>query len=129
MWRACWSKPGGSVEQLSALHAVDTAIGSTTDLRVSLQAVLESVIHQLGADAADVLLLNPSTLTLQYSAGSGFFTSEINRSSDSIGLGRAGRAALERQMIYIPDLGAANTGFTRETWWRQRGSRPMWPCH
>ncbi|MGE5073324.1 MAG: GAF domain-containing protein [Anaerolineae bacterium] len=94
------------LEQLSALHAVDTAIGSTTDLRVSLQAVLDGVLRQLGVDAADVLLLNPSTLTLQYSAGSGFFTSEINRTATSIGAGRAGKAALERQIVHIPDLAA-----------------------
>ena len=101
------------VEQLSALHAVDTAIGSTTDLRVSLQAVLESVMHQLGADAADVLLLNPSTLALQYTAGSGFFTSEINHTNTAIGLGRAGKAVLERQIMHVPDLTAPEAGFTR----------------
>jgi HD-GYP domain-containing protein (c-di-GMP phosphodiesterase class II)/uncharacterized protein YigA (DUF484 family) len=101
------------VEQLSALHAVDTAIGSTTDLRVSLQTVLDSVIRQLGVDAADVLLLNPSTLTLQYSAGSGFFTTEINRTISSIGTGRAGKAALERQMVQVPDLSAPDSGFSR----------------
>jgi HD-GYP domain-containing protein (c-di-GMP phosphodiesterase class II) len=99
------------VDQLSALHAVDTAIGSTTDLRVSLQAVLESVIRQLGADAADVLLLNPATLSLQYSAGSGFFTSEINRIASSVGSSRSGRAVMERQMVHIPDLSAQDAEF------------------
>ncbi len=101
------------VEQLSALHAVDTAIGSTTDLRVSMQAVLESTVRQLSVDAADVLLLNPSTLTLQYSAGTGFFTSEITRTVATIGGGRAGQAALERQMVYVPDLQAPDAGFLR----------------
>lgn len=101
------------VEQLSALHAVDTAIGSTTDLRVSLQAVLDGVLHQLRVDAADVLLLNPSTLLLQYVAGSGFFTSEINRSACPIGTGQAGRAALERRITEVPDLGASGAGFSR----------------
>ncbi|MCL5611549.1 MAG: GAF domain-containing protein [Chloroflexi bacterium] len=42
------------VDQLSALHSVDTAIGSTTDLRVSLQSVLENITRQLKVDAADV---------------------------------------------------------------------------
>ncbi len=101
------------VEQLSALHAVDTAIGSTTDLRVSLQSVLESVIRQLDVDAGDVLLLNSSALTLQFAAGSGFFTSEINRTASSIGAGRAGRVALERQMIHIPDLSTVDADFRR----------------
>ena len=56
------------VDQLSALHAVDATIGSTTDLRVSLQSVLENIIRQLRVDAAAILLLNPSTLVLKYSA-------------------------------------------------------------
>ena len=34
------------VDQLSALHMIDTAINSTTDLRLSLQAVLENVTRQ-----------------------------------------------------------------------------------
>jgi GAF domain-containing protein len=62
------------VDQLSALHAVDSAIGSTTDLRVSLQSVLENITRQLRVDAAAVLLLNSSTLILQYTAGVGFLT-------------------------------------------------------
>ena len=92
------------VDQLSALHAVDSAIGSTTDLRVSLQSVLENITRQLRVDAAAVLLLNSSTLILQYTAGVGFLTSEIMRSSFSIGRGPAGKAALDRQMVYIPEM-------------------------
>ena len=101
------------VDQLSALHAVDSAIGSTTDLRVSLQAVLENITRQLGVDAADVLLLNPSTLILQYIAGVGFLTSEIMRTSISMGRGQAGKAALERRIVHIPDLNAENALFLR----------------
>jgi HD-GYP domain-containing protein (c-di-GMP phosphodiesterase class II) len=101
------------VDQLSALHSVDTAIGSTTDLRVSLQAVLENITRQLRVDAADVLLLNPSSLVLQYGAGVGFLTTEAMRTSTSIGKGQAGKAALERRTVYIPNLNAENTGFLR----------------
>jgi HD-GYP domain-containing protein (c-di-GMP phosphodiesterase class II) len=101
------------VDQLSALHAVDTAIGSTTDLRVSLQSVLENITRQLRVDAADVLLLNSSTLILHYSAGVGFLTSEIMRTSISIGRGPAGKAALDRRMVYIPDLSSEEDGFLR----------------
>ena len=101
------------VDQLSALHAVDAAIGSTTDLRVSLQSVLENITRQLQVDAADVLLLNSSTLILQYAAGVGFLTSEIMRTSLSIGRGLAGKAALDRRMVVIPDLSMEADGFLR----------------
>jgi HD-GYP domain-containing protein (c-di-GMP phosphodiesterase class II) len=60
-------------------------------------------------------LLNSSTLMLQYAAGSGFFTSEINRTASSIGSGRAGRVALERQMMHIPDLSAEPADFGRSS--------------
>ena len=94
------------VDQLSALHMIDTAINSTTDLRLSLQAVLENVTRQLKVDAACILLLNPSTLVLQYAAGVGFFTLEVTGTSLALGKGNAGRAALERQTITVPDLSA-----------------------
>ena len=92
------------VDQLSALHSVDTAIGSTTDLRVSLQSVLENITRQLKVDAADVLLLNPATLVLEYAAGLGFFTAEVMHTSLPLGKSQAGKSALERRIVRIPDL-------------------------
>jgi HD-GYP domain-containing protein (c-di-GMP phosphodiesterase class II) len=64
-------------------------------------------------DAADVLLLNPATLIMQYVAGIGFFTAEITRTSLPVGKGSAGTAALERRMIYVPDLKADDPGLTK----------------
>jgi len=101
------------VDQLSALHSVDTAISSTTDLRVSLQSVLENITRQLKVDAADVLLLNPATLVLQYVAGLGFFTSEITHTSLPLGKGQAGKSALERRIIRISDLTEKGVEFSR----------------
>lgn len=101
------------VDQLSALHTVDTAISSTTDLRVSLQAVLENIVRQLKVDAADVLLLNPSTLIMQHIANIGFHTSEVTGTAQSMGRGMAGMAALERRVVQIPDLTAETVGSLR----------------
>ncbi|MCL4530215.1 MAG: GAF domain-containing protein [Chloroflexi bacterium] len=98
------------LDQLSALHMIDTAINSTTDLRLSLQAVLDSVTRQLRVDAACILLLNPSTLNLQYVAGIGFSTLEVTGTSLALGRDVAGKVALERQMINIPDLAAEDAG-------------------
>jgi PAS domain S-box-containing protein len=98
------------IDQLSALHSVDTTISSTTDLRVSLQSVLENVTRELKINAADVLIINPATLTLQYTAGIGFLTSEIRRISLPLGKGQAGLAALERHMIRVSNLSEKNIG-------------------
>jgi len=95
------------VEQFAALHSIDLVIGSTTDLRVSLQVVLESIIRLLKIDAAGILLYNPDTLNLEYAGGAGF-RSDVTHSVVRLGEGPAGRAALTRQMIDVPDLAKAD---------------------
>ena len=110
--------------QLQAMHLVDQAISSSTDLSMTLNVLLEHVATQLQVDATDVLLLNPHTLTLEYAAGRGFRTRAAERASIRLGEGLAGRAALQRrtaqavepaQMQESPRLAAlrAGEGFCR----------------
>ncbi len=91
------------VEQFSTLHSIDLVIGSTTDLRVSLQVVLESIMRLLKIDAAGVLLYNHTTLNLEYADSVGFH-SDVTRSVVRLGEGLAGHVALTRQMLDIPKL-------------------------
>jgi HD-GYP domain-containing protein (c-di-GMP phosphodiesterase class II) len=91
------------VEQFAALHSIDLIIGSTTDLRISLQVVLESMIRLLKIDAVGILLYNPATLNLEYAGGVGFH-SDVTQSVVRLGEGLAGRAALTREVIDVPDL-------------------------
>ena len=60
-----------------------------------------------------VVLLNLVTLMLQYVAGVGFFTAEINRTALSIGRDKAGLAALERRIVQVADLAVEDVGFMR----------------
>jgi PAS domain S-box-containing protein/putative nucleotidyltransferase with HDIG domain len=92
------------LDQLQAIHRVDQAISAGTDLRMTLSVVLEHVATQLQVDAADVLLLNPHTLTLEYSAGRGFRTGAPKKAQVRLGQGPAGRAALERRTMRADDL-------------------------
>jgi putative methionine-R-sulfoxide reductase with GAF domain len=101
------------LEHLRVLHAVDLIISSSLDLRVTLSEILGLVGNQLSADAAGILLLNPHTLILEYAAGQGFRTSEIEQSRLRMGEGIAGTVALEHRSISIPDLTAPDTGFLR----------------
>jgi HD-GYP domain-containing protein (c-di-GMP phosphodiesterase class II)/putative methionine-R-sulfoxide reductase with GAF domain len=96
------------VDQFSTLHSIDIAIGSTTDLRVSLQVVLEAVVRVLKVDAAGVLLYNPPTLSLEYAGGVGFHSWEVTRAVVRLGEPLAGRAALTRQAIEVPNLAEAD---------------------
>jgi PAS domain S-box-containing protein len=91
------------VRRLYALHAVDAAITASFDLKVTLSVILRQLINQLEADAADILVLNPNTHMLEFSAGQGFQTKQPQ--PVMIGQGYAGKAALERRTISVPDLG------------------------
>lgn len=101
------------LERLSALHDIDRAIASTFDLKVSLPIFLEKVVAQLRVDAADVLLFNPHTQTLEYAAGLGFHTDAIQYSRLRIGVGTAGQAAQERRLVGIPNLTEIGAAFVR----------------
>lgn len=85
-------------------HTIDVAITSSHDLRVILNVCIQQLTAFLQADAADVRLLNPHTLALEYSAGRGFRTQVIQRYSPRLGEGPAGNVALHRHVIRIPDI-------------------------
>src|SRR5271157_3450412 len=91
------------VEQFSTLHSIDLVIGSTTDLRVSLQVVLESIMRLLKIDAAEILLYNSTMLNLEYADSVGF-RSSVTRPIIRLGEGLAGHVALTRQILDIPEL-------------------------
>ena len=99
------------LQYLGALRQIDLAIASSLDLRVALNILLDQVLAQLGVDAADVMLFNPSTQSLEFAAGRGFRSPTIETTRLRIGEGYAGRAVMERRMIYIPDLGRTGDRF------------------
>ena len=93
------------LHRLSALHSVDAAITSSFDLNVTLSVILRQLINQLGIDAVDILIFNPATHMLELVAGQGFQTKKPLPVSLMIGQGYAGKAALERRTISVPDFG------------------------
>jgi PAS domain S-box-containing protein/putative nucleotidyltransferase with HDIG domain len=92
------------MQRFSALHMIDMAISASLDLRLTLNVLLEQVTTQLRVDAATLLLLNPNTLNLEYAASRGFRTSALQHTYLRMGEGHAGRAALERRIVSIPNL-------------------------
>ena len=99
------------IEQLQALHTIDRAISSSFDLHLILNTVISQTISQLGVDAVNILLFNPYLQTLEYVAGQGFRTRNIEQSKLRFGEGLAGRVALTRTTIHVPDL--QQSDFTR----------------
>ncbi len=92
------------IRQLAALHTIDTAITASFDIKIPLTIILQQTINLLGADAANVRLLNPLTHMLEFAAGQGFRTNNLQNTSVMIGQGFAGEAALKRRIIKIADL-------------------------
>lgn len=95
------------LDQLNALHVIENAINSNSDLRMTLEIILREVTAQLGADAACVLMFNKDTHTLDFAGGRGFLSKAMQHTKLSAGEGYAGRIIHDRKTIHIPDLSKA----------------------
>ena len=102
---------GRRLQQLASLSEIDRTIASVMDLRISLQMILRHVCERLEVDAADVLVVNETLQTLEFSAGRGFLSKAIQEKHQRLGEGQAGKAAIERHPIQIPDLAASQAVF------------------
>lgn len=65
------------LERLGALRSVLLAIGSSQDLRLALEVVLEQVTDKLHADAADILLVEGGDSELSVAVSAGFRSASI----------------------------------------------------
>lgn len=92
------------MQKLSALRDIDIAITASLDLRVSLNIFLDKVTTNLKVDAADVLLLNPVTKTLECIVDRGFYSTNMKNISLYLGDSFAGRAVLDRRTVHIKNL-------------------------
>jgi PAS domain S-box-containing protein len=93
-----------STSRMQALRKIDMAISASFDLHLTLNILLEQITTQLNVDAADILLYNPYTHTLGFAAERGFKTNALKHTHLRLGESFAGRAAITRQVIHIPDL-------------------------
>ena len=90
--------------RFAALHSIDVSINASDDLNMTLNILLDQVINLLKVSAAAILLFNPYTNILEFSAGKGFWTRQIEKSHVKLGEGFTGQAALKRQTVNSPDL-------------------------
>jgi len=102
-------------DQLSALRSIDLAIASGLGLNPTLSMILSHIIAQLNMDAADILLLDPNTKTLDFAAGVGFHTSALRHTHLKMGEGHAGQAAENLSILHINNLQSAPTDFLRSS--------------
>ena len=92
------------LKQIQTLRNIDMAIIASLDLRGTFKVILDEITSQLGLDAAAILRCELSHQTLKYEAWRGFRTGIPKHTNFRLGEGYAGRAALTRQSIQIPEL-------------------------
>ena len=92
------------VQRLASLRAVDMAINTILDLRVTLGILIDHIISQLKVDAVNILLINPNTQTLYHAASSGFRSDAFKNTRLYIGDSLAGQAIRTRTTVHIPNL-------------------------
>ena len=109
------------LSHMRALHTIDLAISSSLDMRLTLNVLLEQALTQLQVTAADVLLLDHQTQWLSFAAGRGFKSTAPYQTTLRLGQGLAGRAALSRTSLHIPNLLQLTNDFLRLRWLKEEG--------
>ena len=101
------------MQRLSALRSIDLAIASGLDLNLLLSMLLDQVTSLMHVDAVSILLLNSKTNMLEFTAGKGFYSNSLQHTHLKLGEGCAGRVAMDRKMLNIPDLSQNPADFNR----------------
>jgi PAS domain S-box-containing protein/putative nucleotidyltransferase with HDIG domain len=103
------------LEHLSSLSGIDRIIAANFDIELSLTEILNHVTKQLNVDAAGILKFNLNSQMLEYGAERGFRTGVYRRAQLRHGESYAGRAAKQRQLVQIQNLGDAPDNSLLET--------------
>ncbi|MGJ8455063.1 HD domain-containing phosphohydrolase [Pseudothermotoga sp. U03pept] len=90
--------------RMEALHRIDRAISTSSDLNVTLSVVLDQVISELRADASEIFLFNPHTLKLELIASKGFHAPPAVGFTLKLGEALAGEVALRASILRKEEL-------------------------
>ncbi|MGB9641565.1 MAG: GAF domain-containing protein, partial [Anaerolineales bacterium] len=101
------------VERLSALREIDRTITASFDLKIVFEALLNHLLRLLGVDAANILTFNSYTNQLERVAGKGFNSPLQEKLRLQLGESMAGKAAFERRTIFIPDIFAQRSEWSK----------------
>ncbi len=92
------------VNRLESLRKIDETINASLDLRVTADVILSQILQQLDVDAANFLVFDPGSQSLNFVSNIGFLTSALQFSNVRLGNGLAGKAAISGQILHIPNL-------------------------
>ncbi len=103
------------LQRIDALHKIDISISSNSDLQLTLNFLLDQVLLHLKVDAADILLLNPFSQTLEFSAGRGFRSGIAGFAPLHLDKDQAGKAVLDRDTVKVSNLSQFQNFTTRSS--------------
>jgi putative nucleotidyltransferase with HDIG domain len=92
------------VDRFLALRKIDIAITGSSELKVILDVLLDQAINQLQIDAADVLIYDAKTQTLEFIHGRGFSSLVPKHVRLPLGMSFAGLALREHQIIRLTSI-------------------------
>lgn len=95
------------IRKLTTLRDIDAAIASSTDLRVTLNILMDHALRHLKVDAVDILLYHPELQSMTYLCSAGFRSASPTRPLTRLGEGLAGQVVMKGRIEHIPDLQAA----------------------
>ncbi len=91
------------LQQLHSLRAIDEAISSSLDLKLTMTILLEHLVAQPNVGGAAVYLLNPHLKQLEFAVSRGVDDAELQNRSLRLGGTAIGKAVLERKTVIVPD--------------------------
>lgn len=106
-----FEKTQREVKYLSALHAVDTAIASSLDLRLVLNMILDHFLTHLGVDAVALYLFNPYLQQFEFAVGRGFSKAPALASQPYLRREMAVQIAMQRRILFVPNPAAVEDHF------------------
>ena len=92
------------VRKLTTLRDIDSAIASSTDLRVTLNILMDHTLRHLKVDAIDILLYHAELQSLTYLCSAGFRSASPTRPLMRLGEGVAGQVVMKGRIEQIPNL-------------------------
>ncbi|AEV28040.1 PAS domain S-box [Sphaerochaeta pleomorpha str. Grapes] len=109
-----------------ALFVVDQSITARKELDETLSLVLDQSIKQIGFDAGAILLFNTNNQCLEYKAGIGFKSKDIEQVCLPLGTGLAGMAALEKKAWLQNTLQTKQIDFIHTSIIEKEGFQKYW---
>jgi PAS domain S-box-containing protein len=96
------------LKRIDSLREIDEEISSNSELSSTLDKIVNNLLHHLGADAVDVLLLDEQDMTFYYADSIGFSSERIKNARVKMGGSFAGIAADTKGIVHFNDLDNEN---------------------